>query len=87
LVSPFRIACVYLHAERGRSFKRVWRSPRIIYALENAQRPQFGFFSARSMSNNDNREKASHIDGARLKDQSEPDMGLNQESITNKHAS
>jgi hypothetical protein len=39
------------------------------------------------MSNNDNREKASYIDGTRLKDQPEPDMGLNQESITNEHAS
>jgi hypothetical protein len=31
VVSPFRIACVFLHVERGRSSKRVWRSPRIIY--------------------------------------------------------
>jgi hypothetical protein len=31
MVSPFRIACVFLHVERGRSSKRVWRSPRIIY--------------------------------------------------------
>jgi hypothetical protein len=29
--SPLRIACVFLHVERGRSSKRVWRSPRIIY--------------------------------------------------------
>jgi hypothetical protein len=32
-ISPFRIACVFLHVERGRSSKRVWRSPRIIYCL------------------------------------------------------
>jgi hypothetical protein len=31
VVSTFRIACVFLHVERGRSSKRVWRSPRIIY--------------------------------------------------------
>jgi hypothetical protein len=31
VVSPFRIACVFLHVERGRSSKRVWRSPRILY--------------------------------------------------------
>jgi hypothetical protein len=31
VVSPSRIACVFLHVERGRSSKRVWRSPRIIY--------------------------------------------------------
>jgi hypothetical protein len=28
-----RIACVFLHSERGRSSKRVWRSPRVIYLL------------------------------------------------------
>jgi hypothetical protein len=33
VVSPFRIACVFLYVERGRSSKRVWRSPRIIYLL------------------------------------------------------
>jgi hypothetical protein len=33
VVSPFRIACVLLHVEQGRSSKRVWRSPRIIYLL------------------------------------------------------
>jgi hypothetical protein len=27
VVSPSRIACVFLHVERGRSSKRVWRSP------------------------------------------------------------
>jgi hypothetical protein len=31
VVSPFRIACVFLHVERGRSSKRVWRSPRKFY--------------------------------------------------------
>jgi hypothetical protein len=31
VVSPLRIACVFLHVERGRSSQRVWRSPRIIY--------------------------------------------------------
>jgi hypothetical protein len=31
VVSPFRIACAFLHVERGRSSKRVWRNPRIIY--------------------------------------------------------
>jgi hypothetical protein len=34
VVSPFRIAGVFLHVERGRSSKRVWRSPRIIYCTE-----------------------------------------------------
>jgi hypothetical protein len=33
VVSPFRIACVLLHVERGRSSKQVWRSPRIYYYL------------------------------------------------------
>jgi hypothetical protein len=33
VVSPLRIACVFLHVERGRSSKPVWRSPRIIYYL------------------------------------------------------
>jgi hypothetical protein len=33
VVSPFRIACVFLHVEPGQSSKRVWRSPRIIYLL------------------------------------------------------
>jgi hypothetical protein len=33
VVSPFRIACVLLHVERGRSSNRVWRSPRIIYFI------------------------------------------------------
>jgi hypothetical protein len=31
VVFPLRIACVFLHVERGRSSKRVWRSHRIIY--------------------------------------------------------
>jgi hypothetical protein len=31
VVSPFRIAREFLHVQRGRSSKRVWRSPRIIY--------------------------------------------------------
>jgi hypothetical protein len=31
VVSPLRIASALLHVERGRSSKRVWRSPRIIY--------------------------------------------------------
>jgi hypothetical protein len=33
VVSPLRIACVFLHVERGRSSKRVWRSPRITDCL------------------------------------------------------
>jgi hypothetical protein len=33
VVLPLRIACVFLHVERGRSSKRVWRSPRIIYVF------------------------------------------------------
>jgi hypothetical protein len=31
VVSPFQIAFVFLHVERGRSSKRVWPSPRIMY--------------------------------------------------------
>jgi hypothetical protein len=31
VVSPLRIAYAFLHVERGRSSKRVWRSRRIIY--------------------------------------------------------
>jgi hypothetical protein len=31
VVSSLRIACVFLHVERGRSSKREWRSPRIVY--------------------------------------------------------
>jgi hypothetical protein len=34
VVSPLRIACAFLHVERGLSSKRVWRSPRIIYLLQ-----------------------------------------------------
>jgi hypothetical protein len=33
VVSPSRIACAFLHVERGRSSKRVWRSPQIIYYM------------------------------------------------------
>jgi hypothetical protein len=33
VVSPFRIACKFLHWERGQSSKRVWRSHRIIYFM------------------------------------------------------
>jgi hypothetical protein len=33
VVSPFRIACVFLHVERGRSSKRVLRIPRIPYSF------------------------------------------------------
>jgi hypothetical protein len=33
VVSPFRIACVSLHVERGRTSRRVWRSHRIIYCI------------------------------------------------------
>jgi hypothetical protein len=43
VVSPFRIACIFLHVERGRSSKRVWRSPRIIYLKRPG--PLFVFFS------------------------------------------
>jgi hypothetical protein len=32
-VSPLRIAYAFLHVERGRSSKRVWRSPRITYVF------------------------------------------------------
>jgi hypothetical protein len=31
MCSPLRIACVFLHVERGRSSKRVGRSPRITF--------------------------------------------------------
>jgi hypothetical protein len=31
VVSPLRIACVFLHVERGLSARRVWRSPRVIH--------------------------------------------------------
>jgi hypothetical protein len=37
VISPFRIACVFLHVERGRSSKRVWRSPRIVYLFIRAR--------------------------------------------------
>jgi hypothetical protein len=40
VVSPFRIACVFLHVERGRSSKRVWRSHRIIYFIYPPSRSQ-----------------------------------------------
>jgi hypothetical protein len=40
VVSPFRIACVFLHVERGRSSKRVWRSPRIIYTYYMQHEPR-----------------------------------------------
>jgi hypothetical protein len=33
VVFPLLIACVFLHVERGRSSKRVWRSHRIIYFI------------------------------------------------------
>jgi hypothetical protein len=33
VVSPFRIAGAFLHVERSRSSKRVWRSPRIIHFI------------------------------------------------------
>jgi hypothetical protein len=33
VVFPLRIACAFLHVERGQSSKRVWRSPQIIYCL------------------------------------------------------
>jgi hypothetical protein len=37
VVFPFRIACVFLHVERGRSSKRVWRSPQIIFFYLHCQ--------------------------------------------------
>jgi hypothetical protein len=39
VVSPFQIACTFLHWERGRSSKRVWRSHRIIhlFTLRNSR--------------------------------------------------
>jgi hypothetical protein len=43
VVSPLRIACAFLLVERGRSSKRVWRSPRIIYFI--AQIIAADFFS------------------------------------------
>jgi hypothetical protein len=37
VLSPCRIACVFLHVERGRSYKRVWSSSRIMYFLRPSQ--------------------------------------------------
>jgi hypothetical protein len=56
VVSPFRIACVVLHVERGRSSKRVWRSPLIVYNLfmilllerKARRRPRLAFFLRRT---------------------------------------
>jgi hypothetical protein len=39
VVSPLRIACVFPHVERGRSSKRVWRSPRIIHYFNTGSAP------------------------------------------------
>jgi hypothetical protein len=53
MVFPFRIACVFLHVERGRSSKRVWRSPRIFYlSIKGADSKQDEMYGWKASSRN-----------------------------------
>jgi hypothetical protein len=38
VASPLRIACVFLHVERGRGSKRVWRSLQTIHSFMQSMR-------------------------------------------------